>query len=222
LYARLKESVSRSEAEFVAKELHDALQQCLVPALLQTGSVRRALQAAARRDEDRDLAVVERAISYSIQEVSDIRQLLSAHVVDDRGLIGAMERFLEIWASDTFDVGRIEVNGDLQGVPLLLQRHLYRLFQSAFGNVVAHAKASIARVYLAIDSETVRLTIEDNGCGFDTYDALHEAQHYGLQGMALRAKALGGTMQLKSARGEGTFVTFLLPRSGDSGEHKGN
>ncbi|MBC8076359.1 MAG: sensor histidine kinase, partial [Chloroflexales bacterium] len=100
------------------------------------------------------------------------------------------------------------------------EQALYRIVQEALNNVVKHAVASHVRVNLEFSAEQVRLSVSDDGVGFDAGrdDAPRSAssgndRHLGLIGMRERAAELGGTMELRSRPGGGTEVIVVVPKA---------
>jgi signal transduction histidine kinase len=108
-------------------------------------------------------------------------------------------------------VGRSRMNIQLSAegarkLPADVQVGLYRIAQEALNNVVKHAKASEAVVTLRL-GETTRLTIADNGAGFDP--SIVTADHLGLKIMRERAEAIGAKLSLYSESGEGTQISVI-------------
>ena len=109
---------------------------------------------------------------------------------------------------------QLEVEG--QGkLPPEVQVSLYRIAQEALNNVVKHAKATQTNVTLRVDG-TSRLSIVDNGCGFDP-DAV-PPDHLGLKIMRERAEAVGARLSIYSEPGEGTQISVTWKEMGDGGE----
>jgi signal transduction histidine kinase len=91
-------------------------------------------------------------------------------------------------------------------LPADVQVGLYRLAQEALNNIIKHAQASQAVVTLRL-GETVRLTVADNGVGFDP--STITADHLGLKIMRERAEAMGAKFTLYSEPGEGTQISVI-------------
>ena len=91
-------------------------------------------------------------------------------------------------------------------LPADVQVGLYRIAQEALNNVVKHAKATQAVVTLR-QGETVRLTVADNGAGFDP--GAVTADHLGLKIMRERAEAIGAKLSIYSEPGDGTQVSVV-------------
>ncbi len=81
-----------------------------------------------------------------------------------------------------------------------------------FTNIRQHAEARYVTISLVMSPETVTLTIEDDGCGFDPSEV--QEGHYGLVGMNERVKLAGGKMTLRSSPGEGTGIEATIPIEG--------
>jgi signal transduction histidine kinase len=100
----------------------------------------------------------------------------------------------------------IEVNDELS---LKTRETLLRIAQEALANVARHSSASYVDVSLEHGTDTVTMTIKDNGCGFDT------RAHYnglGLSSMRERAEVLGGNFKVESAPDRGTRIVVTLPK----------
>jgi signal transduction histidine kinase len=107
----------------------------------------------------------------------------------------------------------------VRGVPRTLRPELetvvFRVAQEALTNVVKHAAAHTARVTLAYEDRSVRLTVADDGAGFSVDpDRRTFAGHWGLLGMRERASQLRGRLVVQSAPGAGTKVVLRVPSRG--------
>jgi signal transduction histidine kinase len=93
---------------------------------------------------------------------------------------------------------------------------VYRIVQEGLNNVMKHAQATQVIVEIKRDSQAISVSIFDDGCGFDTSGPQTEKfipAGFGLTGMSERAKAIGGWLELRSARGTGTRITLSVPLS---------
>ena len=95
---------------------------------------------------------------------------------------------------------------------------LYRVAQEGFTNIQKHAQASRVQVSLDFDAEKARLSIRDNGCGFDAERRLQQKagtqEGYGLRGIRERIELVGGNLQLESQAGRGTRLSVTVTRTG--------
>ena len=88
---------------------------------------------------------------------------------------------------------------------------IYRVVQEAITNISKYAKARQVWITLAAREGQVEVSVRDDGVGFDA--TVQPASAYGLMGMRFRVEAEGGTLVLKSAKGEGTLIRVTLPQS---------
>jgi len=88
---------------------------------------------------------------------------------------------------------------------------IYRLVQEATTNIMKYAHAAQVWVSLGLDHGQVAVSVRDDGVGFDTRAQVRSA--YGLVGMRFRVEAVGGTLTLVSAPGQGTLIQVKLPPS---------
>jgi two-component system NarL family sensor kinase len=98
-------------------------------------------------------------------------------------------------------------------LPARIEAGLYRIAQEALANARKHAQAQHIEMTLIADEHHVRLEVQDDGCGFDpdTVTQVSGAGHFGLAGMAERAKLLGGSICIQSTPGAGTCIDVCVP-----------
>jgi two-component system, NarL family, sensor histidine kinase DevS len=192
-----------------ARELHDETGQALTSILLGLKSLDEALpnpSAQAALAELRELVV------NALQDVRRLAVELRPKVLDDFGLVPALERLAETFAEQT----GIEVafRSILRGerLPTEIETALYRVVQEALTNVVKHARATRVSVLLTRKDSKVAAVIEDDGAGFDPSAA---GQHrLGLVGMRERLALLDGKIEIESSEGVGTSIVAEVPLRG--------
>jgi signal transduction histidine kinase len=105
-------------------------------------------------------------------------------------------------------------NGDFNSLPAGLRRTVYRMAQESLSNSARHSGTDSARLCLTVTDDEVYLVISDDGCGFDPVVALSRSQsreHFGLQGIQERARAMGGDCEIISQPGAGARIMVNLP-----------
>ena len=134
--------------------------------------------------------------------------------LEELGLASAL-RMLAQETGSALDIPiAFRVTGTEQRLSTETELALYRIAQEGLSNVIQHANASQATVHLDFASETVTLTITDDGRGFDVPGSPAEMApegHYGLLGMQERAELIGARLKIKSAPGQGTKLDVILP-----------
>jgi signal transduction histidine kinase len=128
-----------------------------------------------------------------------------------RSLVEALRDGVGRLAADSVLL-HVDVVGTPRPCPERIERQLLRIAREAVINAVRHGKAGSVSLKLAFNRRALRLTVTDNGCGFDPLAVGHEAEpHYGLLAMKERAVAAGGSCTVTSRPGAGTEVQVVLP-----------
>lgn len=204
-------SVQEEERKRVARELHDETGQALT--VLMIGL--RTLQEAAPTEDLRARAAELRGIAAStLDGVHRLAVELRPSVLDDLGLVAALQRSMDRWAQQLGLAIEFQAVGIQQRLPPEVEVTLYRIIQEALTNVARHAKASNVSVLLENRGSTVMAIVEDDGVGFDPDSVLHNArqdQRLGLYGMMERASLAGGKLVVESRPGAGTTVFVEIP-----------
>ncbi|MEJ2558484.1 MAG: GAF domain-containing sensor histidine kinase [Anaerolineae bacterium] len=209
LFARSVQLGAAEERNRLAREIHDTLAQGLsaialhletADALLETRADQQLVGEAMRQA----LALTWANLEEARRSVLDLR----AAPLEGRGLAEALVTLAEKTTTDSLNV-RFEVVGRHRPLPVRIEVGLYRIAQEALTNVIRHANARLATLHLVTTPDRVRLTVEDDGQGFDSSQV--PKGRYGLIGLNERAKLLGGTFGLESSPGAGTRVEVAIP-----------
>ena len=135
---------------------------------------------------------------------------LRPKALDDFGLVPALDAL----SGSVSDATNLDVEFKADDFPRLraeAETALYRIVQEGLTNVVRHAQATTASVYIGSTPDSVRLTIEDDGCGFDAPHTSGEG--FGLEGIRERVQLLGGRFVVSSTEGHGTLLVVEVPPS---------
>ena len=205
LSVRLVEA-QEQERKALSRELHDEIGQSLGSLLVDVGRLS-ALVPAAQDTTTTLVGKIRGEAERVIQSVRNMALLLRPSMLDDLGLIPALE-----WqAREVSRQGSAEVEVVAEGIPDHLpdayRTCVYRLVQEALHNVARHAGARRVIIDVRQTAGALRVSIQDDGRGFDPA----HAQGLGLLGMKERVKDLGGTLGIESHPGSGTVVHAELP-----------
>ena len=215
---------TQEERRRIAAELHDSLGQDLILiknwALLGLGAVAEGGPTAEQLREISDTA------AQALGEVREIAYNLGPYQLERLGLTRSIEDMLEKVASSSgirFPADIAHLDGAL---PRESEINLYRVVQEAVNNAVKHSGASEAALTIASDARQLRVTLRDDGKGFDPeahYRVQAAVRGFGLAGMAERVRLLGGTWEIRSAPNAGTSIDIHIPlrgrRNGVGGRH---
>lgn len=210
----LGQVIAAQEAERarVARDLHDEIGQALTSVLLGLHLMEQGSPADRDTDSGRSARLVEvrSLVADALERVRSLAFQLRPTVLDDIGLVPALERLVD----DLRGRSQLEVDLTVRGLddPVRLSGDIetvvYRIVQEALTNVLRHAAASNASVLVVLDAGRVRAVIEDDGSGFD---ASAHAVSLGLAGMRERASLAGGLLRIESTVGAGTTVMVEVP-----------
>jgi signal transduction histidine kinase len=200
-------AVQESDRKSLSRELHDEIGQSLSAVLLGLGNVAGMLPEDGNGTARAQLNDLRRLAERSVAVVRDMSLLLRPSMLDDLGLIAALQ-----WqAREISRTSNVAVYVTAESVPDdLPDEHrtcIYRVVQEALRNVVRHAKARSVRIRLEQAGESLVLTIQDDGRGF----APEREKGLGLLGMEERVIHLQGSFQIESTPGKGTSIRVDLP-----------
>jgi signal transduction histidine kinase len=108
----------------------------------------------------------------------------------------------------------LEVKGTVEQLPYDHQANVFLIGREAIVNSVNHARASRIAATLAYSHRELRLTVQDNGSGFDPQAGAAKRGHWGMRGMRERAESIGALFVLDAAPGRGTKIEVVVPRKG--------
>ncbi|HEY7421981.1 MAG TPA: GAF domain-containing protein [Gaiellaceae bacterium] len=194
------------ERQRLARELHDETGQALTSILLGLKPLEDALAEHPARAA---LAELREHVVSALQNVRRLAVELRPAVLDDFGLVPALERLTDAFA-DQPDI-RVDFHSALgdRRLPSEVETTLYRVVQESLTNIVKHANAHNVSVSLARRGSTVAAVIEDDGAGFDERAVRDDG--VGLLGMRERLSFVDGRLEIESRPGSGTTVVAEVP-----------
>jgi signal transduction histidine kinase len=205
---RLREKAAQdavtAERSRLARDLHDAVTQTLFSTTL-IADVLPDLWAMNPPEGQRRLEELRQLTRGALAEMRTLLVELRPNALTDIPLAALLRQLTEAMVSRSRIAIQLSAEGERK-LPADVQVGLYRIAQEALNNVVKHAKATQSVVTLRL-GETVRLTVADNGAGFDP--GAVTADHLGLRIMRERAEAIGARFSMYSEPGEGTQVSVV-------------
>jgi signal transduction histidine kinase len=200
-----RDAGAAAERERLARELHDTIAQDLTGLVMLAQRARR--EAAA---PDATLAMIEEGARAALGETRALVAAGAAVDTDGLGLDGALERLAERFERETGVQVVLRVD-DAPSLSRDAEVVVLRCAQEALGNARKHARAAQIAITVELDEpDRVRLTVSDDGIGFEPSTAPHG---FGLSGMTERLALVGGTLRVTSAPGAGTVLVAELPAS---------
>ena len=190
------------ERRRLARELHDETGQALTSILLGLKSLDETLGSAS---EHAAVGELRELVVATLQDVRRLAVELRPKVLDDFGLVPALERLTETLSEQTGIAIRFETAlGAEERLPAEVETALYRIVQESLTNVVKHAQAGNVSVVLMRKPGTVAALVEDDGRGFDPEHVRDGG--FGLEGMRERVGLLDGRLEVESGEAGTTLV----------------
>ncbi len=198
-------STLEKERGRIAADLHDEIGPVLSSVKLRMN----CLQIASDEDKE-ELERINQHVDDIIKRMRDISNDLMPSVLERKGLIAAMNEFIEnISKPDKLKIYLHDGN-----IPALANEkaiHLYRMFQEIIHNTVKYSEASELNIKIIIKNKTLVLSSKDDGVGFDYINALKEGSGFGLRNLLSRTEVLNGEMFVDTKPGKGTEYIFEIP-----------
>lgn len=197
------------ERERIARDIHDTLAQTLAGLVLLSERAGRQARDGRTDAAAETIATIEQTAREALAESRALVARMAAVPADD-ALAAAIERLAARFRAEVGLAIDVEVAA---GVDLDREQQvvLLRCLQEALANVRKHARATVVSVTVAPDGDGMRMTVRDDGVGFDPSAA---RTGFGLDGISDRATLAGGDVEVESAPGHGATLTILLPPAG--------
>ena len=200
------------ERRRIARELHDDLTQRLAVLAIEAGKLEKQLGSSSSPVRERLQTMSEQIVKLSA-DVHGIARQLHPSVLDDLGLVKAIESECASYSGRE----RISVTFEARNAPAALPKDLalclYRVTQESLRNIAKHARVKEARVSLASMDGEIRLSIHDEGIGFDLAQ-VGGKPGLGLASMEERVRLIHGDLSVKSQPGQGTVIEVRVPLTG--------
>lgn len=207
---KIRIAAIHEERNRIARELHDTLEQDLAGITMQLDLAvdcfqRTPFTAQHALETARNMS--RRSMIEARRSVWDLR----CRMLEDGDLVSALTETIKPMLNDEHTKIEVKVEGEPRRLATTAELNLLRIGQEAVTNAVKHARSSHITVLLQFDPEFVRLSVVDDGCGFETGDAtLNGVGHFGLLDMQERAQALGSRLNIVADPGQGTCVTLKV------------
>jgi PAS domain S-box-containing protein len=202
-----------NERKRIARDIHDHIGQQMTAVQFRMQSL--VAKYGGDSSISEDLAELKSLMNRMDSEVDFLAWELRPPVLDDLGLVPALEKYIENWSSQfktPADFVGVGVNG--KHFMSDCEINLYRIAQEALNNTAKHAHANRVSVLLELRDETLTLVVEDDGRGFEAKEEAvmtGNGRGMGLLGMKERAELFGGTTEIETAPGKGTAVYVRVP-----------
>ncbi|MBT0608944.1 sensor histidine kinase [Aequorivita echinoideorum] len=208
---RFEKELSNSQIEIqeqtlknIAWELHDNVGQLLSVASIQLNM----LIGTTSEEQKSQLLETKRVIADTVQEIRSLSKVLNNDVVLKNGLVESLKVELDRFNKLNYLDASHKITGEIIPIKSSNEIIIFRILQEFLSNVIKHAKANKLFVHLDYKEESLEITVNDDGVGFD---ASQKTNSSGMETMRSRAELLNATFSITSASGEGTALFLKYP-----------
>jgi two-component system sensor histidine kinase DegS len=205
-------NAQESERQRLSRQMHDGPAQALSNFILQTEIAMRLLDVdpAQARNELSNLKV---AAMSTFQKVRNFIFELRPMMLDDLGLSPTIRRYADTFKEQAGVEVSVIISGNERRLESYVEVMVFRSMQELLSNAVHQNQATLVKVQLDIGDTAIRLSLDDNGNGFDT-DSLEKESNLSLKLIKDRAEMMGGKFEVDTAPGKGARVTLTIPVHG--------
>jgi PAS domain S-box-containing protein len=205
--------VQETERRALGNELHDLVGQKLTALNINLNIVKSESVSTMPKPLNARLEDSLKLVEETIESIRDVMAELRPAVLDDYGLAAGLRWYAAQFSERTAVAAKVIEHGASRRLPAPAEKALFRIAQEALANVAKYARVSEVTLELAATAGASRLTIADDGCGFDPLACRQPAKDHGwgLIIMRERAAAVGAELAVESAIGHGTRIIATLP-----------
>ncbi len=201
-------NAQETERQRLSRQMHDGPAQALSNFILQTEIAMRLFDIDAGQARD-ELNNLKSSAMGTFQKVRNFIFELRPMMLDDLGLVPTVRRYSEAFKEQAGLDVNVTITGAERRLEPYLEIMLFRAIQELLGNAARHSQASQVKVNLDMGDDRIRVSVDDNGKGFDP-ESVQQGNSLGLKLIRERAEMLGGNCEIDSAPGKGTRVAFAV------------
>ena len=202
-------NAQETERQRLSRQMHDGPAQALSNFILQTEIAMRLLDVDAWQARD-ELNSLKSSAMGTFQKVRNFIFELRPMMLDDLGLVPTVRRYADAFKEQAgLDVS-VTVTGNERRLTPYIEVMLFRAIQELLGNAARHSQAALVKVMLDMGEDRVRVSVDDNGRGFDA-DSVMQGTSLGLKLIRERSEMLGGSFEIDTSVGKGSRISFAVP-----------
>ena len=202
-------NAQEAERQRLSRQMHDGPAQALSNFILQTEIAMRLLDIDPVQAKD-ELGNLKTSAMTTFQKVRNFIFELRPMMLDDLGLTPTLKKYAEAFKEQAGLEVSVTVTGGERRLESYLEVMVFRAVQELLGNASRHSQATIVKVQVDLGNDLVRVSVDDNGKGFDP-ETLKDGTNLGLKLIRERAEMLGGSFEIDSTAGSGARISFTVP-----------
>ena len=201
--------VQEAERLRLSRQMHDGPAQALSNFIVQTEIAMRYFEMDPAKAKEELMALKQSAFT-TFQKVRTFIFELRPMMLDDLGVVPTIRRYAETFKEQTGIDVLVSVTGNERRMPSYIEVLIFRAMQELLGHAVHQNQATHIKVLLNVDEKIVKLSIDDNGKGYDT-ETMGKDEYLGQKMLKERVEFLGGNWAVDSSPGMGTRVSCIIP-----------
>ncbi|HET6845369.1 MAG TPA: sensor histidine kinase [Anaerolineales bacterium] len=202
-------NAQEAERQRLSRQMHDGPAQAMSNFILQTEIAMRLLDADPKKAKE-ELASLKGSALGTFEKLRNFIFELRPMMLDDLGLAPTIRKYVEAFKEQTSLEAALTVTGTERRLEPYLEIMIFRAVQELLGNAARHSQAAGVKVQLDMGNDAIRVSVEDNGRGFDA-EAAQASTTLGLRLIRERVEMLGGNLSVDSAVGKGARILFTVP-----------
>jgi signal transduction histidine kinase len=213
-------STQEEERKKISRELQNVVAQALLAINVRLATLKKEA-GMNTRGLDHNISQTQKIITKSTDIVHQFARELRPAVLDDLGLISAIESFMKNFTTRTGIRTYLTVFDDVEAIDTAKRTALYRVVQESLNNISRHAHASRVDVTIRKETKSVIMEVSDDGRSFQIKRTLADGgtKRLGLIGMRERLEMVGGNLEIESIPGKGTTIIARLPYGPSAGKN---
>ncbi|MGV3684651.1 MAG: ATP-binding protein [Daejeonella sp.] len=194
-------NVEENERRRISSSLHDSVSQLLYGVKMQLDQLEKTMQASG-------IKTIRKLLDQAINETRNISFELAPSILTDFGLSATLEELAKRLSSRDLKI-KVQINGYLKRMDILLETNIYRIIQELVNNSMKHSEASQITVEIT-RSKYILIVVKDNGKGFNVKAQEHAPTGSGLSSIKNRLRIYNGSIHVQSEPAKGTIVSVKL------------
>ncbi|MCS7009908.1 MAG: sensor histidine kinase [Anaerolineales bacterium] len=204
-------NAQEAERQRLARQMHDGPAQALSNFILQTEIALKLLDIEPEKARA-ELNSLKISAFNTFQKVRNFISELRPMMLDDLGVVPTIRRYVEMYKEQTGADINMTFSGQERRLESYIEVMIFRALQELLAVAVHQNQASSIKIQLDFGDSWVKLSVDDNGKGFDT-DGLETDKNLGLKLIKERVQMVGGTFAMDSAPGMGSRISLNIPIS---------
>ena len=201
-------NAQEAERQRLSRQMHDGPAQALSNFILQTEIAMRLLDVDPAQAKE-ELGSIKTSAMSTFQKVRNFIFELRPMMLDDLGLVPTLRKYSDAFKEQSGMDVSVTVSGTERRLEPYLEVMIFRAVQELLGNASRHSQATMLKVHLDLGNEFLRVSVDDNGRGFDP-ESLKDSSSLGLKLIRERSEMLGGKFEIDSAIGSGAKISFTV------------